>query len=167
LSLSAATTSESATRAKSKANLLKRVRQFHLWLGTFFAPAILFFAFTGALQTFSLHEGRPGESYQPPQWIVKLAQIHKKQNMATRPPGPPRTPDRAKQAQRKDDAPAKPRQDAVSTLILKWFVFLMSLGLISTTALGIYMAFQFTRDARVIWALLAAGTILPTAILFL
>jgi len=136
------------------------VRQFHLWLGTFFAPAILFFAFTGALQTFSLHEGRPGESYQPPQWIVKLAQIHKKQNMATRPPSPPRLP-------RKDEAPAKPRQDSASTRILKWFVFLMSLGLIATTGLGIYMAFQFTRDARVIWGLLAAGTILPTAILFL
>jgi len=163
LSLSSAATSESVTKAKSKAVLLKRVRQFHLWLGTFFAPAILFFAFTGALQTFSLHEGRPGEPYQPPQWIVKLAQIHKKQNMVTRPPGPPR----AKQSPRKDEAPAQPRPNPASTLILKWFVFLMSLGLISTTALGIYMAFQFTRDARVIWALLAAGTILPTAILIL
>ncbi len=167
MSLSSATTSQSVTKAKSKANLLKRVRQFHLWLGTFFAPAILFFAFTGALQTFSLHEGRPGDPYQPPQWIVKLAQIHKKQNMATKPPSPPRTPDRARQSPRKDEAPAKPRQDSASTRILKWFVFLMSLGLISTTALGIYMAFQFTRDARVIWGLLAAGTILPTAILFL
>jgi hypothetical protein len=147
--------------------VLKRVRQFHLWLGAFFAPAILFFAFSGALQTFSLHEGHPGDSYQPPQWIVKLAQIHKKQNMATKPSGPARIPDRTKQVQRKEDAPAKPRQDAASTLILKWFVFLMSLGLISTTGLGIYMAFQFTRDARVIWGLLAAGTILPTAILFL
>lgn len=167
MSLSSATTSESVTKARSRANLLKRVRQFHLWLGTFFAPAILFFAFTGALQTFSLHEGRPGEAYQPPQWIVKLAQIHKKQNLATKPPGPPRIADRAKQAPRKDEAPAKPRQDSASTLILKWFVFLMSLGLISTTGLGIYMAFHFTRDARVIWGLLAAGTILPTAMLFI
>jgi hypothetical protein len=153
--------------SSSKASLLKRVRQFHLWLGTFFAPAILFFAFTGALQTFSLHEGHPGEPYQPPQWIVKLAQIHKKQNLDTKPPGPPRNPDRARQAPRKEEGPAKPRPASASTLMLKWFVFLMSLGLISTTALGIYMAFQFTRDARVIWGLLAAGTILPTAILFL
>ena len=34
---------------------LKQARQWHLYLGTFFAPSILFFALTGALQLFGLH----------------------------------------------------------------------------------------------------------------
>ncbi len=36
--------------------LLKYTRLVHLYLGVFITPALLFFAFTGALQTFSLHE---------------------------------------------------------------------------------------------------------------
>ena len=152
-----------ATAARSKAVVLKRVRQFHLWLGTFFAPAILFFAFTGALQTFSFHESQPGSTYKPPAWIVKLAQIHKKQNMVTRAPGPPR----AKQPRRNEEGPPKAPETTVSTLALKWFVFLMSTGLIATTVLGIYMAFQFSRDARVIWLLLGVGTLLPLGFLFI
>jgi hypothetical protein len=50
-----------------------------LYLGVFTAPALLFFAFTGALQTFSLHETTRGSSYKPPAWAVTLGQIHKKQ----------------------------------------------------------------------------------------
>jgi hypothetical protein len=59
--------------------LLKFVRSVHLYLGVFLSPALLFFAFTGALQTFSLHETTAGSSYQPPAWAVTLAQLHKKQ----------------------------------------------------------------------------------------
>src|SRR5271156_3517625 len=59
--------------------LLRYIRLIHLYFGAFLAPAILFFAFTGALQTFSLHETTRGSSYKPPAWAVLLAQIHKKQ----------------------------------------------------------------------------------------
>src|SRR5580700_1049287 len=59
--------------------LLRYLRLIHLYVGVFIAPAILFFAFTGALQTFSLHETTRGSSYKPPAWAVMLAQIHKKQ----------------------------------------------------------------------------------------
>ena len=38
----------------SKNDTLKLFRTLHLYIGTFIAPALLFFAFTGALQTFSL-----------------------------------------------------------------------------------------------------------------
>src|SRR5580704_16397624 len=58
---------------------LRYTRLTHLYLGVFIAPALLFFAFTGALQTFSLHETTRGSSYKPPAWAVLLAQIHKKQ----------------------------------------------------------------------------------------
>ena len=46
--------------SKSAARL-KLAREWHLYLRTLFAPSILFFALTGALQLFGLHEGHPGE----------------------------------------------------------------------------------------------------------
>ena len=63
----------------SSHTVLKYLRLTHLFIGVFIAPALLFFAFTGALQTFSLHETTRGSSYKPPAWAVMLAQIHKKQ----------------------------------------------------------------------------------------
>src|ERR1700712_3194220 len=66
------------TRSSGHA-FLRIIRLIHLYLGIFSAPALLFFAFTGALQTFSLHETTRGSSYKPPAWAVMLAQIHKKQ----------------------------------------------------------------------------------------
>ena len=54
-------------------------RLLHLYIGVFTTPALIFFAFTGALQTFSLHETTRGSSYKPPAWAMVLAQIHKKQ----------------------------------------------------------------------------------------
>lgn len=62
-----------------KARVLSLIRQTPLYLGVFIAPAILFFAFTWALQTLSLHEASPYGSYQPAKWIVVLGEIHKKQ----------------------------------------------------------------------------------------
>ena len=37
----------------------------------------------------------------------------------------------------------------------------MGLGLITTSLLGVYMAFQYNRDRRVIWILLVLGTVMP------
>ncbi|HWB31577.1 MAG TPA: hypothetical protein VG714_00225 [Acidobacteriaceae bacterium] len=59
--------------------VLRFLRTLHLYIGVFISPALLFFAFTGALQTFSLHETTPGRDYTPPKWAMVLAQIHKKQ----------------------------------------------------------------------------------------
>ena len=61
--------------------LLKFLRAAHLYLGVFTAPALLFFAFTGALQTFGLHEGARGSDYKPPAWLEAMAHLHKKQSL--------------------------------------------------------------------------------------
>jgi len=146
------------------------IRQLHLNLGTFFAPAILFFSLTGALQTFGWHENKGGA--QNPVWISKLAEVHKEQHF--------KGEERARPAQSASGAQAasgantnKPpsrgeerERRERSPLPLKIFVFLMSLGLILTTILGITMAFKFSRDRRVVWALLVSGTVLPVALLF-
>jgi hypothetical protein len=43
----------------------------------------------------------------------------------------------------------------------------MSIGLIVTTLLGIYMGFRYGGRGRLIWGLLIAGTLLPVSMLFL
>ena len=119
---------------------MKQIRQLHLYLGTLFAPLIIFFAFTGAMQTFGWHQSLKNGSYNAPAWIVALSEIHKDQRMA---------------------------HGAKSSLALKWFVVFMAVGLIATTLLGIYMAFKSNRDARVVTALIAIGIIIPLAALLL
>jgi hypothetical protein len=171
---------------RGKAQWLKQVRQLHLYLGTFFAPAIIFFSLTGALQLFNLHEGHPGEAYQPPQWIEKLASLHKKQNLAQKrepprgiaqgrlPGGPGQHPPNSAQGRRPDLAnqPRGPEergapQDSRSTLALKWFFLFMSLGLVATTCLGIYMAFKYNRSRALVWSLLLLGAAVPGVLIAL
>jgi hypothetical protein len=43
----------------------------------------------------------------------------------------------------------------------------MSVGLIVTTLLGIFMGFRYGTSRGLIWGLLIAGTLLPMAMLFL
>jgi multisubunit Na+/H+ antiporter MnhC subunit len=49
-------------------------------------------------------------------------------------------------------------------LALKGFFLLMSIGLFTTTCLGIYMSFKYNRTG-VVWGLLIAGTALPGLLL--
>jgi len=154
---------EKSTRAK----VLKGARNLHLWMGAFFAPAIIFFAFSGTLQTFDLHEVKRGEATQPPAWIMQIAQLHKKQNLNTRRPAPPpanpgEANSRAPEANR---PPPKPPSRATWTF--KVFIAVMSVGLILSTLLGLYLTIQYARDKRVMWALVVAGTLLPLAMVLL
>jgi hypothetical protein len=63
----------------SRAALFRTLRAIHLYVGVLIAPALLFFAFTGALQTFGMHENSREGAYKAPRWAVVLGQIHKKQ----------------------------------------------------------------------------------------
>src|SRR6201994_2645495 len=74
-----ATTVSTTTLAKRKSRTTLRLfRKIHLYFGLFISPALLFFAFTGAIQTLSLHEAA-GSSYKPPAILAQLGQLHKKQ----------------------------------------------------------------------------------------
>ena len=148
---------------------MKTLRLVHLYLGIFLAPSILFFALTGAMQTFSLHESERGNSYQPPAWIARLAQIHKKQSIQA-PPQRTAQPTPSKADTAKNDAPKPPgpapRRLKVSWP-LKWFFLFVSLGLATTTALGIWMSFQMRRSPALLWGLLLAGLLVPIGLAFL
>jgi hypothetical protein len=148
-----------------KRALLHYTRYTHLYLGVFIAPALLFFAFTGALQIFSFHETTRGSSYKPPAWIVTLAQIHKKQTMTV--PVKKLPPPTASPASPKADKPPIPLSKAHNPLTLKLFFLLVSLGLFTSTISGLYMAYRYSRNRPLITGLLLAGIILPIALLFL
>jgi hypothetical protein len=147
---------------------LKSIRQLHLYLGMFLAPTVILFAASGALQIFRLQEGHPGSSYQPPSWIVFLAGVHKDQRLEGPPPPRPAAPAVEAAPAPKPAAPpeGQPAKSKRST-ILMWFFMLAAVGIITSTVLGIVMAFKYNRARRVIWALLAAGTLLPILMLFL
>lgn len=154
---------------------LKLARHIHLYVGVFIAPAVLFFAFTGGLQVFSLHESSRGSDYKPPAWLVIAAQLHKKQTdvLPARKPRPMEAENRqsapgvpmpvqagnaAASQPSKPEAPAAPMRHPLPLKIYSAFV---SLGLFVSTLLGLYMAYRYTRKHVLIGLLLAAGTVLP------
>jgi len=148
---------------------LKLLRKVHLYFGLFISPMLLFFAFTGTVQTFSLHETTQGSSYKPPAWLVTLGQIHKKQTtiVPVHKQRPADTPKSAKAdagssvgAPKPPDAPA-PK----SHLPLKIFFLIVAIGLFTSTLTGIYMAYKYNQSKLVVTGLLLAGAILPVLLL--
>lgn len=173
---------------------LKLCRTIHLYLGVFTAPALLFFAITGGLQTFSLHETTRGSSYTPPAWLATAALLHKKQTISA-PPKRPRVADVAAPAagpaqpvSEGSDKQAAPRDGATSVsgrapgraegqadhgndrpkknlLPMKLFFALVAFALALSTLSGIYMAYRYSRKPRLVSSILAAGILVPLALL--
>jgi hypothetical protein len=155
----------------SSHKILKVLRQIHLYTGIFISPAILFFALTGALQTFSLHETTRGSDYKPPTWIVTLGQLHKKQTTTVparkqRPPDGTPKPDTPSPDKHAKPAPQlSPEPPQKSHLPMKIFFLLVAIGLFTSTLTGVYMSYKFVRNKFVVTALLIAGIILPLLLL--
>lgn len=147
--------------------VLTFVRQLHFYLGIFIAPAVLFFAVTGALQTASLHETTKGSNYKPAKWIVVMAQIHKKQIVelpAQKVQAVSALSDTAHKQPKgavQDDTPA---QANTHSLPLKVFFLLVSAGLITSTFSGLYMSYKYCRNRVVMAVLLVAGIAVPIAL---
>lgn len=133
------------------------VRQAHLYGGVLFAPAILFFALTGAIQVFDLHKARPGAAYRPPDLVLRLAALHKDQTFALA------HKDESGRKKPAGDAepPRTPKPMGMGQVLLKVFAAAAAIGLCATTGLGLYMAYRSPRDRWLISALLAAGLVLP------
>jgi hypothetical protein len=155
-------------------SLLKPARLIHLYLGVFISPALLFFAITGALQTFSLHETHRGSDYKPPAWIAKLGQLHKKQTLVLPERRPPQASPAGKPA---DTAPPRgnvtpaaatePLAKAKNLLPMKIFFLLVSVGLVLSTLTGIFMSYRYSRNKIAITALLFAGLAVPLLLLLI
>lgn len=144
-----------------KAQTQRSLRRYHHYLGVFFAPAILFFAFTGALQTLGLHEASDWAG-QPARWVVVAASIHKDQAMPR--PKRPRPPAAGKDGDHA--APAGTQDHRPSPVPLKIFTVLLALGLICTSIIGIVIALNNAAMRRASTICLVAGTALPILFLF-
>jgi hypothetical protein len=172
----------------TRTSILKVVRVTHLYLGVFIAPALLFFALTGGLQTFSLHESSKGSSYTPPRWAVVLGQLHKKQTVVTperrgpglgavssgagagRPGG--QGGERPGSAKPNGQRPGGPDEDRgggeprfPQTLPMKIFFLVVAVGLFVSTLTGLYMAYSYMRNKVLVTAALVAGVMAPVVML--
>ncbi len=160
------------------------LRKFHLYLGTLFAPAVIFFAFSGIFQVLGLHEAEEAAAVQPPRWIVTLASIHKDQRLTH--PKPPAVPGPI--AQMRADHAGAPAQvhpnetgdhhvhagdseaadpNGRSQTLLKAFAVVMALGLIASAGMGIMIAVSNPRTRRAATIMLLIGMLLPLGLLAL
>jgi len=139
-----------------KAQTMRRLRQIHLYTGMLFAPMILLFSFSGALQTFRLNEPR-GYGGTPPTWMVWVAAIHKNQSAP-------------REAAHHDDRPkpprsARPAPSGPSPLPLKILTVLMAVGLFVSTVIGMVIALNMSAFRTGSLISLAIGTLLPIVLL--
>jgi hypothetical protein len=163
------------------------IRRWHSYIGLFIAPSVLFFALTGAVQIFSLHESHG--DYKPLAIVEKLSSVHKDQVFAlghhhdkpapgadadtphTDRPSPPSAdtpslPDAGTQLPpgAKDDDDDKTE---LSTWMLKGFFLGVALCLSVSTAFGLWMGLTQTRQKRLAYALVIAGAVIPAGLLLL
>jgi hypothetical protein len=151
---------------RSSGMVFMQVRTLHAYLGMLIAPAVIFFAATGLIQIYSLHEQHEG--YTPPPLIEKLGMVHKNQRFALghhKPSGgerprsaaPAAGPAHPAEAPHTDEA----RQPKVAIGLLKAFFALVAVGLIFSTATGVWMALCQRMRRRAYVALLLIGAVLP------
>ncbi len=117
------------------------IRQLPVYVSVFVAPSLLFFAMTGALQTFRIPDQKTA-----PVLIQKLARVHKDDVFAEKPQRPKKpeqagSHEKAKPFEAKPAPPPEPR----STTLLKWFFTAGSFGVAVTTLLGLWMALVHNR----------------------
>ena len=147
---------------------MRNLRQLHHYVGVFLAPAILFFAFSGAVQTFRLGEAG-GWGGPPPGVLVWMTSVHKDQSLPhAKPEKPAAKPDAIKAAAHDDDHDGDHHHEGAggpSPLPLKIFVVILALGLITSTLLGITIALNNRPMRRTSIVLLIAGTVLPLLLL--
>jgi hypothetical protein len=146
------------------------LRLAHFYLGVFFAPLIVFFAFTGILQVFKLHEAYRQVPGSQGDWIAWFGNFHKEQAWV-----PPRAAPASKPAPASTPAPASlpregggpgkapPAEKSLVAQPMKWLVAAMGAALVITTCLGVYIAFNYPSRRRGFTIALAAGIVVPLA----
>ncbi len=154
------------------------LRQWHGYIGAFIAPSVLFFAFTGILQIFHLHEARPG--YQPPPLIEKLGAVHKDQEFKAHEHHggagaekrhtavePADDGDHDASAARATASATTPDTAQLRIYALKWMFTLVAVGLIASTLIGLWMGFTAGRRKGVLALLFLVGAAAPILLLAL
>lgn len=140
---------------------LRTLRKLHHYAGVFLAPAILFFAISGGLQTFRLQQASGWNGAPPPVWMAWMGSVHIDQKKLTaeaekpKPKRPEPTP--AENAERE----AKKR----AALPMKIFTVLVAIGLALSTIVGVVIALSIRSMRTISLVLLAAGAVVPILLL--
>jgi hypothetical protein len=147
---------------------LALIRRIHTWLGVFVAPSVLFFALTGAVQLYGLHESHDG--YKPAPVVEKLGMLHKDQVLKLKPKRA--KPPAAVAAAAAPTAAPKPSTPAEqgpkpAVVVLKALFLIVALSLTAATVLGVWMAVFHGRERKAAVVLLAAGTAIPVILALL
>ena len=125
------------------------IRLAHYYAGVFFAPTIIFFAFTGVLQVFKLHETyreTPGAQGGAIAW---MSQVHREAALI-----PPKV------------APAKaPPPPAERSNPFKYFAAIMGISLLGASLAGLWIAFKYPSRRRSFSITLIAGVVVPMVLL--
>jgi hypothetical protein len=120
---------------------MKQVRRWHLFLSLFFAPLLLFYIATGWYQTFTVNRNKsPGEAED---LVSKLTSVHVDQIYPTK------------------------TAESFNPKGFQILVVAMSIALIITIGLGIYLAFTVGRPKWAVWLSLTLGVLLPILLLWL
>ena len=120
---------------------MRFLRRLHLYLGCVFAPTLIFFAVSGSWQLFNWHQSTKDRSYLAPRALEVLSYVHKEAHVPTTPARRP-TP-------------------------LRYFLCAAAVGLVISTALGVIMAYRFSRQPLVATICLFAGIALPGLLLWI
>jgi len=132
---------------------MANIRLAHFYLGVFFAPLVIFFALSGTLQVFKLHESYRQDPGSQGDWIAWFGQFHKEQAWIA-PKAAPARP-----------AAPKPPEKNLYLRPMKWLVAAMGVSLALTTFLGLYIAFHYPRRRAGFAMALGAGILIPLALM--
>jgi hypothetical protein len=164
---------------------LALIRKIHGYVGLFIAPSVVFFALTGALQLYGLHETRG--AYHPPAILEKLGNLHKDQRFGlSEHEAGPADHDHATTGAEDGDhdhdakAPSRAPGESARGLVkggakaeeatpfretaLKALFLVVATGLTLSTLLGVWMALLPHRRNALAISLLIAGVVLPAAL---
>lgn len=149
--------------ARRPVPLARQIREWHAWIGALIAPSILFFAATGLLQLWSLHEAHG--AYTPPAAIEMIGALHKDQKLALghhhAPAAAAKPAAEAPDSDHHDSDHHHADQPKPATVLLKAFFTLVAVSLIASTLAGMWMALSQSRQRRALGVVMLIGAVTP------
>lgn len=120
---------------------MRFLRRLHLYLGVFFAPMLLFFVATGWYQTVTVNRAKAGGELGD--WRSRLTQVHVEQIYPSE------------------------QAESYSPRLFRGLVVAMSVALIVTVLLGVWLAFRSVRHVLPVCLALGLGIAVPVMFLWL
>ncbi len=123
---------------------MKTLRQLHLYLGCIFAPLIIYFSISGAWQVFRLNDVPKDQT--PTAMQSFFHELSKPHTNSTLPGLSPKTE---------------------RSVVFNWLAALMSIGMVITAALGLILAFRYSKSPKLLFVCVGAGVLVPVIFLVL